>query len=149
MAGGMTYEEYLARYGTLTYSNVGTSMLPLLREGRDLFMVEPKGDARCSVGDVALYRRPPSHYVLHRVVGVVPDGYLMLGDNCISREHVPEGDVIGVMSGFVRNGRQHGVECAGYRAYVWIWLHTERARVSFKRAALSLRARAKRLRHGR
>ena len=35
---GLSYEEYLERYGSLTYSQVGGSMLPLLREGRDLFV---------------------------------------------------------------------------------------------------------------
>ena len=28
------YEEYLAAHGTLTYSNVGVSMMPLLRQGK-------------------------------------------------------------------------------------------------------------------
>ena len=32
-------EDYLNERGTLTYSNVGTSMMPLLRQGRDLFTV--------------------------------------------------------------------------------------------------------------
>ena len=31
-----TYEEYLKRYGTLTYKNTGTSMLPLLKQGQTL-----------------------------------------------------------------------------------------------------------------
>ena len=35
----MTYEEYLAKYGELTYRNVGVSMLPLIRQGRDTFTV--------------------------------------------------------------------------------------------------------------
>ena len=66
----VSYEEYLEAHGSLTYTNVGVSMLPLLKEGRDLFTVEKKGEARCKVGDVVLYRRPPNQYVLHRIVEV-------------------------------------------------------------------------------
>lgn len=33
------YEEYLRKYHTLTYKNVGASMLPLLKQGRDSFTV--------------------------------------------------------------------------------------------------------------
>ena len=33
------YEEYLRKYHTLTYKNVGVSMLPLLKQGRDSFTV--------------------------------------------------------------------------------------------------------------
>ena len=47
MSETVSYEKYLQRHGTLTYSNVGVSMLPLLRQGRDLFTVEKKGAARC------------------------------------------------------------------------------------------------------
>ena len=38
-----TYEEYLKRYGTLIYKNTGTSMLPLLKQGRDAFIVRAVG----------------------------------------------------------------------------------------------------------
>ncbi len=39
MSNGISYEEYLERNGSLTYTNSGVSMLPLLRQGRDLFTV--------------------------------------------------------------------------------------------------------------
>ena len=38
-----TYEECLEKYGTLTYRNVGVSMLPLLKQGRDIFTVRKNG----------------------------------------------------------------------------------------------------------
>lgn len=138
-----TLEGYLEAYGELTYTNVGTSMLPLLRQGRDLFTVTVRMDGRCRVGDVVLYRRPPDRHVLHRVVGVGSDGYHILGDNCLEREWVSESDVIGVMTSFVRNGRVHGVDAIGYRAYTWVWLRTERLRVTLRRMALGVRRRAR------
>lgn len=54
------YEEYLQKNGSLTYTNVGTSMMPLLKQHRDLFTVRKKGKERCKAGDVVLYRRPPN-----------------------------------------------------------------------------------------
>ena len=56
----MTYEDFLESNGELTYTNVGTSMMPLLKQHRDLFTVRRKGSARCRAGDVVLYRRPPN-----------------------------------------------------------------------------------------
>ncbi len=137
-----TYDEYLEKNGSLTYSNVGISMLPLLRQSRDLFTVRKKGEERCRVGDVVLYRRPPNHYVLHRIVEVRPSDYVILGDNCIGREYgITDADILGVMTGFVRNGREHSVEETGYRVYTFIWLHTSSLRVFLKKCALRLRRR--------
>ena len=147
----MTYEEHLREYGSLTYTNVGTSMLPLLRQGRDLFTVVPK-EGRCRVGDVVLYRRPRAQWVLHRVVKVLPDGYLTLGDNCVVRERVAEDDVIAVMSSFARGKRRraHRVDELGYRAYTRVLLVTEAPRVALKRAFAATRRRiAKAVRHAR
>ncbi len=103
-----TYEEYLKRYGTLIYKNTGTSMLPLLKQGRDAFIVRAVGEYEtCKKWDVVLYKRPPESYVLHRVVRVLGNSYDILGDNCIGIErNIPKDAVIGVMTGFIRNGKQ-------------------------------------------
>ena len=141
MSNAVSYEEYLARYGSLTYTIVGTSMLPLIRQDRDLITVVPK-EGRCRVGDVVLYRRPPTRWVLHRVVAVRPEGYLTLGDNCVAREHAAEDDVIAVMTGFVRDGRAHAVDELGYRAYTWAIVALEKPRVLAKRIFLAARRKA-------
>ena len=131
-----TFEEVLARYETLTYANVGVSMLPLLRQGRDLFTVRRKGAERCRRGDVVLYKRK-EQYVLHRVVEVRTDDYVILGDNCSAKEYgVRDADILGVMTGFVRNGKEHSVSERGYRAYSLLILHTVSARIFLKRSRL-------------
>ncbi|MBR5444633.1 MAG: hypothetical protein IKV57_00825, partial [Clostridia bacterium] len=63
-----TYAAYLDSYSELTLTNVGTSMLPMLKQGRDLFTLQKKTNDRCRKYDVVLYRRPPDQYVLHRIV---------------------------------------------------------------------------------
>ena len=142
MSNGISYEEYLERNGRLTYTNVGVSMFPLLRQGRDLFIVQKKGMQRCGVGDVVLYRRPPEHYVLHRIVEVRDADYVLLGDNCIGRESgVTDKDILAVMTGFVRDGREHSVSEPGYRLYTWLWLHTASPRILLKKCLSRLRRR--------
>lgn len=142
MNNGISYEEYLEKHGSLTYSNVGVSMLPLLRQGRDLFVVRKKGDERCKAGDVVLYRRSQNKYVLHRIIKVRPTDYVILGDNCIAREYgITDDDIIGVMAGFVRDDREHSVKETGYRIYTFIWMHTASLRIFLKKYAIRLRRR--------
>ena len=120
----MTYEEYLEQNGEMTYTNRGISMLPLLKQGRDLFTIRKKGAERCQKYDVVLYRRPPESYVLHRIVAVRPDDYILLGDNCLNKETgITDRDIIGVMTGYVRNGKAHSTDDFGYMLYSrWIVL---------------------------
>ncbi|MBR1393087.1 MAG: S24/S26 family peptidase [Ruminococcus sp.] len=146
MADTMNYEDYIDRYGTLTYSNVGTSMLPLIRQGKDLFVITKKGRHRFKRGDVVLYRRPPKRYVLHRIVEVRPKDYVILGDNCISKEYgILDSDILGVMTAFFRSGKEHSINERGYRLYTWVIIHTIPVRVFFKKALMKLKRAAKKL----
>ena len=131
----MTFEDLLARDGYLVYRTHGTSMEPMLRQDRDLVTVRvPTG--RLKKYDVALYKRGKA-YVLHRVVGVKPDHYLIRGDNTYAIERVPDGAVIGVLSAFLRKGKNHDVNERGYRAYVRVWnaIYPLRCVLAFCRSA--------------
>ena len=50
-----TFEEILKKFGKLTYTNQGVSMLPMLRPGRDAFTIEKK-EGRCKENDVVLFK---------------------------------------------------------------------------------------------
>ena len=131
----MTFEEVLEREGRLVYTNVGISMLPLLRQGKDLFVVEKRGPERLRAGDVVLYRRPPNQYVLHRIVKVRERDYVILGDNCVNREYgITDEDILGVLTGFVREGKHHTVTEKGYRLYSFLMVRGADVRIFFKRA---------------
>ena len=141
METGLSYEEYLDKYQRLVRTNVGVSMLPLLRQGRDLFVVEKRGPGRLKAGDVVLYRRPPDKYVLHRIVEVREKDYVILGDNCVNREYgITDDDILGIMTGFVRDGKQHTVTERGYRLYSFLQLHGGPARVFFKKVVWRVKA---------
>ena len=146
MAKKMKYEDYIEKYGTLTYTNVGVSMMPLLRQGKDLFTISKKDKRRFRRGDVVLYRRPPNKYVLHRIIEVRTDDYVILGDNCIRKEHgIKDSDILGVMTGFVRSGKEHSINEKRYRLYTWVILNTIPVRVFFKKIKLKTKRMIKRI----
>ena len=137
-----TYEEYLEKYGTLTYRNVGVSMMPLLKQGRDLFTVSKKEADRCRKYDVVLYRRPPDKYVLHRIIEVREDDYVILGDNCINKEYgIKDCDIIGVMTEFVHKGKTYSVNDIRYRIYSILWCSFSGLRIFLKKIIIKLKRR--------
>lgn len=103
----------------LVYRTRGVSMEPMLRQNRDLVVIRVPV-SRLKKYDVALYRRGNA-YVLHRVIGVTGDHYLIRGDNTYAVEHVPDSAVIGVLTSFKRKGREHSVTEPGYRLYARLW----------------------------
>ena len=130
----MNFEEYLSQNGKLTYSNVGTSMLPLLRRGKDAFTVVKKGKERCKRGDVVLYKRPPKQYVLHRIVEVRKDDYVILGDNCVRKEYgIKDEDILGIMTEYSRAGKLKKITDSSYRLYTAYILHTVPVRIFMKK----------------
>ena len=113
----INFEDYLSRYGSLTYKNKGTSMMPLLRQDRDLFTIVKKGPGRCRRNDVVLYKDEQSRYILHRVINVVPNGYIIRGDNTYRNEFRTDAEIIGVMTSLIRDGREISTEDTGYKLY--------------------------------
>ena len=114
----ISFEEELERSGKLVYTTVGVSMRPLIKQDRDLSIIEkPKG--RLKKFDVALYKRANGQYVLHRVVKVLEDGYVILGDNCCSKEYnIKDSQILGVLTSLVRNGKEINLNSFGYKLYV-------------------------------
>lgn len=126
MSEKKTFEEVLRERGQLIWTNVGVSMMPLLRENRDLMVITAKGEERCKKYDAVLFRRPEVNgrgaYVMHRILKVNPDGtYWIVGDNCVSGETVPEENVLGILTQVVRDGKTINVTDKGYLCYVHLW----------------------------
>lgn len=114
-----TFEEILARDGRLIYKTKGFSMQPMLTQNRDLVIIETF-EGRLKPYDVALYKRG-KQYVLHRVLSLGEGVYYIRGDNTYMIETVPDTNVLGVLTGFVRNGKSHLVTEPGYRFYSRFW----------------------------
>ena len=116
-----TFEEVLDRNGVLVYTNVGISMMPLLRQRRDIIEIRKKESGRCKKYDVVLYKRN-EQYILHRILRVLPSGYLIAGDNnfFVERE-ITDADILGVMTRVVRDGKDITMDDPLYRFYVHLW----------------------------
>ena len=133
-SGSSTFEEVLAESGKLAYTNVGVSMMPMLREGRDVMLIEAVGKRKLRCYDVVLFRRPGvngrGEYVLHRILRVKPDGkYWIVGDNCTSGEVVDEKDILGILTQVRRDGRKNiRVTDLRYWIYVILWCKPYRLR---------------------
>lgn len=140
MSERLSFEDYLEKNEKLIYSNVGTSMMPLLRQGKDLFVITKRGSERFKAGDVVLYRRPPDSYVLHRIIKVRKNDYVIIGDNCIRKEYgIKDKDILGSMTGYVRNGREHSISEKGYRAYSWVMLYLCEPRIFLKKCEVKMK----------
>lgn len=116
----ISFEEELERSGTLVFPNKGTSMMPLLRQNRDLMVIEKKGPGRCKKYDAILFKRGSS-YVLHRILRVREQDYYVVGDNCRRGEYVRDEQILGVLTQVVRDGKTIRPEDPAYRLYVHLW----------------------------
>ena len=84
----------------------GTSMRPLLRQGRDIVVIK-RPHFPLKAGDAPLYRvSGKKELVLHRILKVGKDGvYIIRGDNLFFKEYVKESQIVGVMKAFYREGK--------------------------------------------
>ena len=115
-----TFEEEIQRSGRLVYTNVGRSMMPLIRQHRDLVIIE-KPQGRCRKYDVPLYRKD-GRYILHRILKVREGDYVIRGDNCWQKEYGnTDSQIIGVLSSVVRDGKTIPVTDWRCRAYARLW----------------------------
>ena len=116
-----TFEEILNRDGVLAYTNTGVSMMPLVRQRKDLIEIRKKAHGRCKKYDVVLYKRN-GQYILHRILRVLPSGYLIAGDNNFFVERdITDADILGVMKRVIRNGKNITMDDPLYRFYVHLW----------------------------
>jgi len=116
-----TFEEIIEKDGKLIYTNSGDSMMPLIKEGRDLIIIK-KASGRLKKYDVPLYKRDTGQYVLHRIIKVRQDDYVICGDNRVNKEYgITDRHIIGVLTAVVRKGREISVSDWRYRIYVHLW----------------------------
>ena len=135
--------EVLASGGEFRLYPHGTSMLPLLRQGRDSVSLR-RVDSPIRKGDILFYQRPDGSFVLHRVRAVTPNGLTMIGDNQTLPERGVSPDwVIGRVTRIFRDDKE--VICDGlrYRLYRKLWQFTILRGLLLKLYHLSERRNAK------
>ncbi len=125
--------EQLAQGGDVTFSPRGTSMLPMLRQGKDTVTLSPI-NGRLKKYDLPLYRRDNGQYVLHRIIRA-GDTYTCIGDNQFQLERgIRHDQMIGVVSAFNREKQVVKVTDLSYRLYCRVWCLSRPFRYLYFRA---------------
>lgn len=119
-----TIECCIKELGYAVVPITGTSMLPLLKEGRDRVELESSDRERLKKGDIVLYKKNDGTLVLHRIIKVEDEGtFTLLGDHQIKNtEQVSREQIIAVAKGVFINGRYVNEKTRWYRIYKKIWL---------------------------
>lgn len=144
-----TFEDILTSKGFFAYTNVGTSMLPLLRQRRDIIEIcAKKPSVRCKRYDVVLYKLE-GKYILHRILKVRSNDYVLCGDHNIWKEYgITDKQILGVMTRVIRDGKSITPDNIWYKIYVHLWCSFYPIRVMIlivKKAIESVGRRCKKL----
>ena len=116
-----TFEDEIKRTGRIIYTNVGDSMMPLIKQGRDVLVISVV-NGRLKRYDIPLYKRDSGQYVLHRILKVRKNDYVICGDNRCNKEYgITDRHIIGVLSGIIRDGREIPVTDIKCRIYSHLW----------------------------
>ncbi len=116
--GGLIERELLS--GGYISITKGISMYPLFKTGRDVVkLITPLEPLKKY--DVVLYKVAEGKYVLHRIIGVRSDEFIIRGDNTYRKEHVKKGRILAVLTEFKRKGRAHKVTDRSYLLYSRFW----------------------------
>ena len=117
-------ERSIKELGYAVVPITGTSMLPLLKEGRDLVELESCSQERLKKGNVVLYKKNDGTLVLHRIIKTENrEFFTVLGDHQFKNaERVNKNQIIAVACGFFIKGRYVNEKTRWYRLYKKIWL---------------------------
>lgn len=126
-------ERSIKELGYAVAPITGTSMLPLLKEGRDRVELEPCCQERLKKGDVVLYKKNDGTLVLHRIIKTENrEFFTVLGDHQFKNaERVNKNQIIAVACGFFIKGRYVTEKTCRYRLYKKLWLSSLTVRRCF------------------
>lgn len=116
------FKRILNDKGFFLYTSKGKSMLPLIKEGRDVLVIKKyKGNVR--KWDIVLVKRPSGRYLLHRIIKIHKNGtYTLCGDNnIISDVGIKDSDIIGILVAIITNGKKNNLTSLMYKLYVLFW----------------------------
>ena len=99
------------------------------------FKMISRGTSMLKIGDVPLYIRENGEYVLHRIIKVRKDGYVLRGDNqTVSEYPICENQIAGVLTAYIKDGKR--IECTDlkYRIYAFYVVHFMYFRLFYKKS---------------
>lgn len=115
-------EQCLKELGFAVVPTKGTSMWPLLIEGKCRVKIMAEEGKMLKKGDIVLYRRTDGTLVLHRIMKIEEDGFRVCGDHQWKLdEKVQEEQILAVAQGFFINGNYIDEKTWWYRLYKRFW----------------------------
>ena len=134
----LSVEQVLKEKGFFVTTTSGVSMMPLFSDRRDRIVIKPAAE-KLKKYDVPLYRRGES-LVLHRIIKVRENDYVIRGDNCVLREIVSDEQIVGVLAEFYRKDKHYTVNDFSYRLYSRLWVFISPVIIAGKKIRMLLSA---------
>ena len=113
-------ERELSEKGSYASVTKGISMQPLFRTQRDMVILTPP-NRPLKRYDIVLYRGAGGEYILHRIIKVREDVFIIRGDNTYSREYVPKDRVIALLTAYNRKGKSSSPDSFSFKLYSRVW----------------------------
>lgn len=114
--------EYAVSRGNFVIHPKGVSMWPMIRYGKDSVVINPH-EGRLKKYDIPLYKDRLGRYVVHRIIEVTDDGYVICGDGLFEIEYdITDENILGVVTGFFRKEKYIPVDSKVYMRYVHFWV---------------------------
>lgn len=115
--------EILDKTGIYSGLTSGTSMEPLIHHQKDTIIVT-KANGRLKKYDIPVYKGKNGKMIMHRIIRVCDNHYIIQGDNTNYKEYVTDDMIIGRLSGFYKNGKKYIdlEKNKAYKLYSKIWV---------------------------
>lgn len=115
--------EILDKTGIYSGLTSGTSMEPLIHHQKDTIIVT-KANGRLKKYDIPVYKGKNGKMIMHRIIKVCDNHYIIQGDNTNYKEYVTDDMIIGRLSGFYKNGKKYIdlEKNKAYKFYSKIWV---------------------------
>lgn len=113
----------IAENKSVTVTARGNSMNPVFRDRKDKVILSPLKGKGLKRGDVIFTVATDGRYVIHRVVKTEGETVTLLGDgNLAITESAAAKDTIGLVTGYIRNGKEHSCGSFRWKTYSLIWM---------------------------
>lgn len=100
----------------------GSSMMPLIRRGKDPVTIAPLQHP-LRIGDVVLLTTGAERYVVHRIWKIREENIRTLGDNCINPDPwITRDQVLGQVVCYRRNNVKYRLDTTASRLWGRVWM---------------------------
>lgn len=107
----------------VTVTARGNSMNPVFRDRKDRITLSPCDKEKIKLRDVVLVRTMDGRYVIHRIIRKTGETIVLSGDgNVAITETALSTEIIALVTGYTRNGKERSCSSACWKAYSRLWM---------------------------